>query len=206
MRPLSYLSNTATLLVADTSVAIALNATGCAADIFRALPHRFVIVDLVQAELEAGRERGHTAAGVIRSLIDSKHISVVSLGDVGLAYFEQLVVGPAAQTLDDGEAATLAYALEFNATAVIDERKALKICASRFGNLATATSFDLLGHSEVGRVLGTVRLAEAVFLALRDARVRVPDHHVAWVIGLIGPERALECRSLPRSARFKFER
>jgi hypothetical protein len=36
-------------------------------------------------------------------LIASKHIDVVALSEVELGYFEQLVVGPGAELLDDGE-------------------------------------------------------------------------------------------------------
>jgi predicted nucleic acid-binding protein len=190
------------LLIADTSVVINLNATGCAADILQALPHKMVIVDIIKGELELGRRRGRRDAQLMAELIASKRIDVVTLGEVGLGHFEQLVVGPAAETLDDGEAATLACALELGGTAVIDERKALRICSSRFAGLATASSLDLLGHAEVCKALGPDRLAEAVFLALRDARMRVFERHLDWVIELIGRDRASQCPSLPRKARF----
>lgn len=49
--------------------------------------------------------------------------------------------------------------------------------------------------------LGCVRLADAVFNALHDGRMRLLPHHLKWVVGLIGPERAGQCRSLPRSVR-----
>ena len=202
MRPLSCLTDTQALLIADTSVVINLNATGCAADVLRALPHKMVIVDIIKGELELGRHRGRRDVELTAALIASKHIEVVALGEVGLGHFERLVVGAAAETLDDGEAATLARALEVGGTAVIDERKALRICSSSFAELATASSLDLLGHAEVCKELGPDRLADAVFCALRDARMRVFERHLDWVVELIGQDRASQCASLPRKARF----
>jgi predicted nucleic acid-binding protein len=201
MRPLSCLGELPAPLIADTSVVINLNATGCAEQILRALSARLVIVDVVEAELALGRERGRADADLAQILIDSGHIGVISLGERGLDHFEDLVVGPAAETLDDGEAATLAHALESGGAAIIDERKALRICSSRFPRLTTASTLDLLGHPSVFGALGEQRLAEAVFLALRDARMRVFEFHLAWVVELIGNERASQCASLPRSAR-----
>jgi predicted nucleic acid-binding protein len=201
MRPLSCLNDTSGLLIADASVAINLNATGCPADILHALPYRVALVNIVRSELELGRERGRRDAELTQALIESKHLELVGLGETGLEHFEELVVGSAADTLDDGEAATLAYALEVGATAVIDERKALRICASRYSGLLTASSLDLFGHPEVLKALGEARLAEAVFGALREARMRVTDPHLVWVVELIGRERAFQCPSLPRKAR-----
>lgn len=201
MRPLSCLSETSGLLIADTSVAINLNATGCPAEILQALPHSVAVVDIIQDELDFGRDRGRRDAELTAALIADKHIEVVTLGEIGLSYFERLVVGPAADTLDDGEAATLACALELGGTAVTDDSKALRICSSRFSELATASSLDLLGHPTVCDALGHDRLADAVFLALREARMRVFESHLKWVVELIGRDRALQCPSLPRRAR-----
>jgi predicted nucleic acid-binding protein len=201
MKPLSCLSEAQGVLIADTSVAINLNATGCAGQVLRALPYKTVIVDIIQEELELGRNRGRRDAELTAALVASKHIDVVALGEVGLGHFEQLVVGPGAETLDDGEAATLACALELGGIPIIDEHKAVRLCSSNFAGLAVASSLDLLGHAHVCKALGWNRLAEAVFLALRDARMRVFERHLDWVVELIGRDRAVECPSLPRKVR-----
>lgn len=200
MRPPSCLLNLSAVLVADASAAINLNATGCAPEILRALPNQVVIVDIVQDELENGRDKGRKDADLTCQLIEAGLIKVVQLGSVGLTQFEQLVIGSTEDTLDDGEAATLAYAHEARGTAIIDERKANRICAARFG-MQTATSVDLFAHQAVEAALGRLALAEAVFLALRDARMRVFSHQIDWVVTLIGRERATLCPSLPRSVR-----
>ena len=51
----SWLTDPTVLVVADTSVAINLNATGCSEIILGALPNRFAVVEQVALELEAGR-------------------------------------------------------------------------------------------------------------------------------------------------------
>jgi predicted nucleic acid-binding protein len=201
MRPLSCLDEASALLIADTSTVINLNASGSAAEILHALPYKVAIVDVIQKELEFGRERGRRDAELTNSLVAGNHLEVVSLGDGGWTHFERLVTGAAAETLDDGEAATIAYAIELSGVAVIDENKATKICARRHPSLLIASSLDLFGHPMVCELLGPERLAEAVFLALREARMRVLARHHKWVLDLIGPERAALCPSLPRFLR-----
>jgi predicted nucleic acid-binding protein len=206
MRPLSCLSEASELLVADTSVAINLNATGCAARVLEALPYRIVIVESVQVELEYGRERGRNDADRTAALIAAEHLKIVRLGARGLDVFEGLVVGSAAETLDDGEAATVAYAVESSGVAVIDERKAMRIAAIRYPKLVTASTMDLLGHPYVCGALGERALADAVFFAIRDARMRVPRTHTEWAVKLIGVERAACCpilRSAPAARHAK---
>jgi predicted nucleic acid-binding protein len=111
-----------------------------------------------------------------------------------------LVSGAASDSLDDGEAATIAFALEQSAIALIDERKANRICRERFAGLAVAKTIDVLAHKNVQAAMGRDRLAEAVFNALNDSRMRVPIDQIEWVIQLLGAERAAKCVSLPRSA------
>jgi predicted nucleic acid-binding protein len=192
------LTDPAARLVADTSTMINLIATGSAADIMDALPNRIVVVDVVPAELEVGRARGREACDRLRELASSGALDIVELGDDALAYFEELVVGPAVETLDDGEAATIAYALAHAATALIDERKATRICRERFPALRLACTIDVLIHADVQTRLGPALLPDAVFQALREGKMRVFSRHFEWVIGLIGGERAALCPSLPR--------
>ena len=188
-------------VVADTSVVINLNATGFAQTILDALPNPFVVVDEVAIELERGRRSGRKATDGLNALIAAGQVESVQLGNDGIRHFVGLVSGPAADTLDDGEAATIAYALEHSATALIDERKANNICAERFGALSTGCTIDLLAHSEIETALGRVGIAEAVFNALYYGRMRVPPGHVGWVANLVGQDRMKKCVSLPRSIR-----
>lgn len=199
----SCLTDRAVPVVADTSVLINLNATMCAEVILDALPNPFLAVSEVILELKSGEQAGRNDAAVVDTWQASGQLQVVQLGDTGTQHFASLVSGPVAQTLDDGEAATIAHALELKPHAIplIDERKANRICAARFAGLVTGSTVDLLAQDDVRAALGCPRLADAVFNALHDGRLRVLPHHLKWVVGLIGLERARECRSLPGSVR-----
>lgn len=197
----SSLNDPASLVVADASVAINLIATGFAASILEALPNRFAVVKEVALELENGRRQGRNDADALNTLLAAGRVDLVQLGNPGIEYFTSLVSGSAAETLDDGEAATIACALEYNATALIDERKANRICAERYGALTIGCTIDVLAHNRVEAALGHGRLSDGVFNALYCGRMRVLAQHVNWVINLIGPERAAQCVSLPRSVR-----
>lgn len=201
MRPLSSLDNSSLPFILDTSVCINVNATGCAEDILRSLPHELLIVDVVAEELSNGIIKGRCDANQTQDLVKAGLIEVVRLGDVGFQHFEQLVSGFAEESIDDGEAATIAYALEAGGVALIDDRKARKICVDRFENLRFATSVDIFAYSGVQTFLGRDELSEAVFNALQIARMSVPEHHLDWIIDLIGRGRAACCSSLKKSTR-----
>ena len=190
-------------VVADTSVLINLNATRCAETILDALPNPFLVVSEVIPELKYDEKTGRDDATAVNAWQASGRLEVVQLGGTGMRHFDGLVSGPVAQTLDDGEAATIAYALELRPYAIplIDERKANRICVERFAALVTGSTVDVLAQDDVQAALGKVRLADAVFNALHDGCMRVLPHHLKWVVDLIGPERAKQCMSLPRSVR-----
>jgi predicted nucleic acid-binding protein len=196
-----FLSNCPAPLVVDTSVVINLIATGFASSIIGALPQPLVVVDVVPNELETGRGRGRMDFERLNELVNAGIVKVVSLGDLGMQHFSNLVAGAAADTLDDGEAATIAYAIEGSGTAFIDERKALRICSERFAPLRIGCTVDLLTHPKVKTRLGAETLADATFNALQKGRMSVLPDYLSHVINLIGSERAALCESLPRSIR-----
>ncbi|MEJ0098501.1 MAG: hypothetical protein WDO12_01635 [Pseudomonadota bacterium] len=124
-----------------------------------------------------------------------------ALGDAGEALFEQLVVGPASETLDDGEAATIAYAVEHSLGIVVDDAKARRICREKHGDVGLRYSVELFQHPALRQTLGQDHLSSAVLNALRIGRMRVPPEHLAWVVNLIGESNANDCGSLPKRAR-----
>lgn len=190
-------------VIADTSIVINLNATNRAESILDALPNPFLVVSEVVLELESDLQTGRNDSAALKALLTSGRAQIVQLGDTGIQHFSNLVSGPAAQTLDDGEAATIAYALETEPHAIplMDERKANRICADRFTQLVTGSTVDLLAQDDVWKALGRTCVADAVFAALHDGRMRVLPHHLNWVVCLIGLERTRQCTSLPRSVR-----
>lgn len=201
MRPLSSLCEGPTLIVIDASTAINLNATGMAPEVLRAIPHQVVLPETVLAELQAGSDKGRNDYELTTQLISEELMAVTALGEAGWRFFETLVVGEAIATLDDGEAATIAHALETVGIAVVDERKARRICGQQFPNLRLATSMDVLSHPEVEQALGQKAMSDAIFSALVNARMRITPSYLPWAVKIIGTERASICRSLPNSVR-----
>lgn len=199
----TVLTDPTTTVVADASAAISITASAYAAPILRATPNRFIVSDVVVSELETGSHRGHRNAEQLRELADNGFVEIVAMGDEAKIHFEKLVIGPARSTLDDGEAATIACALERNAVPLIDERKARRICADQYPDLSLGCTTDVFMHPEVGRALGDAGLATAVLNALKKSRMRVLAHHLDWVVDLIGPENAAGCESLPCSVRMQ---
>ncbi len=201
MGSLTSLTNPDALLVADASAIINLNATGCALEILMALPNPVAVTDVIPAELETGRRRGRRDADLLQELVTAGVVSVVTFNEAAMWHFERLVVGPAAMTLDDGEAATIAYAAANGSVPIVDERKAKRICSEYYPSLPQACSTDLFAHGDVLSTLGRPRLALAVINALQIARMRVLPHHREWVLDLVGPDQAALCSSLPLSMR-----
>ena len=196
----SWLDGAASL-VGDASVWINLIATGRAEEILRLAPVELVITTTALGELENGRTKGRQTAGEVARLIEEGLVREVSLGSTDEAVFLDLVAGPTSLTLDDGEAATIAYALGSGMVALIDERKATDLCADRYPALIVMSTTDLLLADSIASPLQADGLKECLFRALTVARMRVPDRHLAGVCDLLGPDRCRECRSLPAAWR-----
>jgi predicted nucleic acid-binding protein len=193
---LSCLTDPSLPIVADTSAVINLNASGCAAAVLRALPNRVVLTDVVLAELRTDKRTGRDDAKLVRYLIDEDLAAVAAVADLKKDHFAALVAGPAAETLDDGEAATIACALEINAVAIIDDRKAVSLCARKHPSLLVASTVDVFMHAAIDTALGHAALSDAMYAALQSARMRVPRRYEEWVVGMVGETRARLCPSL----------
>lgn len=201
---LSCLDDSSVKLVLDTSTAINLNATGCAALILGALPFEIILTDVAYGELQEDSRSGRRDGELINRLVSAGLCRIAKIDAADELLFGDLIIGPGTDTLDDGEASTIAHAVSQNAVAVLDERKARRICSERYATLRIASTVDLLCHGSVANVLGRSSLADAVFASLLNARMRVLASHWDWVINLIGPERAKMCLSLPLHARHQI--
>lgn len=188
-------------IILDTSAAINLNATGQAGRIIEALPSPVAVTDILMRELKQGREKGRHDFNAIENLLGAGLIDVVELSAEAEGHFERLVVGSAAETLDDGEAATIAQAIASCSIPVIDERKATALCGRRFQNLQLASTLDLLLQPEVTEAIGEAQLRQAVIGALQIGKMSVPGRFEQWIVGLIGVDEAARCPSLPRRLR-----
>jgi predicted nucleic acid-binding protein len=188
-------------LIADASVVINLNGTGRAADVIQAAGSPFFVTENASAELASGSARGHRDYDQLLELVDSGHVRLVSLQSTGLRLYEPLIDGSTATTLDDGEAATIACASEISGVALIDERKARTLCRNSFPKLPVLCTVQLLMHELITESLGKEIQIGAIVSALTRARMRVPQELIVPVMNVIGPERAAQCLSLPKSAR-----
>src|SRR5262245_59226912 len=119
-------------LVADASAVISLLASGAARPVLESLPVRLRMVQQVRRELATGQQRRWDTSTLLETLVQSSLAEIVGLDDASHECFESLVIGNATDTLDDEEAATIAYARASSVVAIIDEKKARRICAARF--------------------------------------------------------------------------
>ena len=197
----SCLDDLATPVVADASVVINLIASGFAATILEPLGSPLRVPGEVQAELERGRSRGRTDADDLTSLVDGGQVAIVGLGAAGMGHFHALVTGSVQDTLDDGEAAAIAHALEHRIPVLIDEKKATRLSVERFPHLTVGSTVDLVGCTAVQAALGA-DLADAIFTMLFVGRMRVLPRHLDWVVEQIGPQRAARCSALPAKRRY----
>jgi predicted nucleic acid-binding protein len=198
---LSCLTDPTAKLVLDASAVINLNATGHAQGILRALARDLIVTDVVLGELQEDSQNGRKDSEITAGLIAAGLLRVENIDALSQTIFEDLVIGHGPDTLDDGEAATIAFGVERGVVPVLDERKARRMCTERFPGIVIASTVDLLCHDTVAAALGTKVLADAVFAALQQARMRTLPRHEEWVVGLIGTERARLCPSLPRRSR-----
>lgn len=188
-------------LIADASVWINIIAAGRAEAFLAALGEPLRIPRIAFDELERGRDKGRQTAECLAPLIADGVVTVLDLPEEAEEVYLSLVAGPVRQTLDDGEAATLATALKLGGTAIIDERKAVAISASRFPDVTVISTADLLLSHQVRATFPESEIADLLFGALTNARMRVPDQLLDMVCDTLGPERAMSCTSLPARVR-----
>ncbi|GLQ36791.1 hypothetical protein GCM10007908_04110 [Rhizobium albus] len=184
--------------VADASVVIGLNASGHARKIIQLTKSRIIVPENAANELAIGARFGHDDGYQLNSLIADGIVDVEALKGAALAIYETLIDGTLGETLDDGEAATIALAVSQGGVALIDERKARRICEKHFNGITIGSTAQLILAASC---LGESVQIEAMLHALRRGRLRVPPEFVESVVSLIGAQEAATCQSLPRVAR-----
>jgi len=180
-------------LVLDTSVLINLHACKYGERILRAVPNDIIIPEIVVGELEHETSRRNGEYSFLHTLMANGIVMLADLTDAEYEIFHELTsVSP---SLDDGEAATIAVAAARNFLPVIDERRgrARALVKAR----SPAWSLDIFRHPMAATILGDQSTIDAIYLALRDGRMRIPLEAVEDVIALIGMERSRDCTCLP---------
>lgn len=191
----SLLSDVRTPLVLDTSVLINLHACTFGERILKAVPNDILVPLVVANELEHKTGRRNGEHSFLRSLVANGEVALADLTDKECTQFLRLTSG--SSSLGDGEAATIAIATTRRLRCLIDDKKGRACATLLMGQKEPAWSLDLLLHPQVVIALGQERATEALFLALRDGRMRIHEDHCDHVVSLIGPYRALQCNSLP---------
>ena len=197
----SCLTDEDSSLVLDASVVINLLATGYPIPILRALAIPIMISDNVVREIERGAVNGRQELDLLTRVIDDGVVGVAELEGDALETFFDLVSGNSSESLGDGEAATLAFAHRMECSAAIDEKKATRLAADRFGSIKIITTVDILAHDTVRTSLGDARLADATLRALQLTRMQVREHQFGWIARVIGTENVEACSSLRRLAK-----
>ena len=201
MNSVSCLEEIDNPLVLDASVVVNLNATGFADRVLDAVPVEVFIPDPVVRELQRGIKMGHSDATDLNELLTKGVVNTLKVPMTVQAEYITLVSGSATSSLGDGEAATIASALATGAWASIDERKARKICATRYPSIKVASTVDILSHPNVVSSLTKTELSAAILAALEVAHMQVQKHQIDWVINQLPYDRIEKCVSLPISVR-----
>lgn len=155
------------LLLLDACCVINLFATRRVAEILTDLPYQFVVADVVQGEallLRSGAgESAEMEPVAWEPIVSTGLVIVLQLtGDEEEATYVELTA-----SLDDGEAATCALALQRGLAVATDDRKARRIMSSRAPQLLLLSTLDLirawcslrdLGAHETAHVLRNVRV------------------------------------------------
>lgn len=195
MRRSSSLVNIAVPLVLDTSVLINLFACKSGDRIVAAIPNEILIPQVVAGELEREANRGNGECSFLHALVECGIASLVNLTDAEYEIFHQLT--STSPSLDDGEAATIAIAASRCFVPVIDERRGRSRASTLTKAPVLGWSLDLFRHPAAIAALGHPSAVEALYLALRHGRMRIPSESADGVIEIIGTERARHCSCLP---------
>ena len=187
-----------TNLVLDASCAINLLGTGTAELVLRAIPAAVLIEEHPFREVRRHPIEGRDHTTELASLQRHGLLEVVSLSEAGNRIFRDSGETSLDLELDDGEAATIAYAVSEGESTVpvIDERKATRLFKGRWRGrpiIDTVTLFQLLVRHER---LRSNEARDAIHSALLYARMQVAPGMRPWVVDLIGQQRASECPSL----------
>lgn len=185
-------------LVLDASCAINILGTGTAESVLGAVPSAVLIEKHPFREVRRHPIEGRDHTSELAALQRKGLLEVVSLSEAGNRIFRDSGEKSLDLELDDGEAATIAYAVtegECNVP-VIDERRATRLFKERWPGwpiIDTVTLFHtLLRH----RRLSERATRDAVYSALLHARMQVALGMRPWVVDLIGQQRASKCISL----------
>jgi predicted nucleic acid-binding protein len=185
-------------LIVDASVMINLLGTGSPGKLLKGHGLPLLMAEEAFGEVKHHPISGHYAAPDLAQLISEGLLEILPLGDTARRTFHDLIANDLTGGLDDGEAATIALAIAHSAHAVpvIDEKKAARLFAGQWAQRVLVSSITLLAQPQVRCQMNESDFADALFSALRHARMRVPIEARSWVHEVIGSDRAAQCSCL----------
>lgn len=191
----SSLIDIADPLVLDTSVLINLHACKYGERILTAIPNDVIVPEIGAGELEHETSRRNGEHRFLQGLVTGGIVTLTTMTDAEYEIYHELT--STSPSLDDGEAATIAIAAARHFLPVIDERRGRSRASALVKARTPGRSLDLFRHPTVIAVLGDQPAVKALYLALRDGRMRIPSESGDGVVALIGMERSRDCTCLP---------
>ncbi len=182
-------------LVFDTSVLINLHACSYGNRILAALPNVIIVPHLVAVELDHETSCTNGELSFLHGQLTGGRVRPGKLTDEENVLYASLVSG--SPSLGDGEAATIAIAARRQLLPLLDDRKARALASHALRRDEPGWSLDLFRHSLVTSALGNATAINALYLALREGRMRVPVESTEHIVDLIGNQRARDCTCLP---------
>jgi predicted nucleic acid-binding protein len=191
----SSLTSVLSPIVLDTSVIINLHACKYGERILTAIPNNIIVPHIVAGELEHETSRKNGEYSFLHGLVTAEVVTLATLTDAEYEVFQELT--STSPSLGDGEAATIAIAAARGFLPIIDERKGRSRANALTQRQTPGWSLDLFYHPTAIAILGDQTVVEALYLALRDGRMRIPPESGDGVIALLGIERSRDCTCLP---------
>ena len=183
-------------LVLDASVVINLLGTGQVKEILNALGHQCIIEVSALKEINRDPITQKPAEEILNQLAAEELLVTTQMEPAEEELFLQLVSGSLEESLDDGEAATIAVGRARDIIIVLDERKGSNIVRARFEKTRLINTLDLFQSKALSSRFSSEEIADLVYSALIYSRMRVPKSYRDWIVDLIGENRARECSSI----------
>lgn len=162
-------------LVLDASVLFNLLGTGRPEEILQAIGVTCWVEQRTAAEVR--RTPGQRTEGApLQPLFDNGCLKLCRMSDHAYETYISLVSGLSTDTLDDGESAAIAIAVDGFGSVVLDDKKARRILSARFEQVTAGSSLSLLLAAATRANWTLAELRAAVSAARTVSRMAVvPD-------------------------------
>ncbi|MGF6610208.1 hypothetical protein OKW45_005130 [Paraburkholderia sp. WSM4175] len=165
-------------LVLDASVLFNLLGTGIPKELLEALDVPCWVEERTAAEVR--RMPGQRAESApLQPLLDAGCLKLCRMPGQAYETYLSLLSGPSTDTLDDGESAAIAMAVDGLGSVVLDDKKARRILAARFPGLTSGTSLSLMVEAAHRAAWTAQKLCDVVTMARNVSRMAVVLHERA---------------------------